>query len=141
MMNREVRTVMDTNPVTVTPEITVRELSNMMLSRRVQQIPVVDDGKFVGLITSYDLWRQHENTETVDDMKVRDVMNTKVIKISPKDKLGTAAELFADRRFKTLPVVNLRDELKGMITAFDIIKIVFNDEYSEKILYKEEFAM
>ncbi len=141
MMNREVRTVMDTHPVTVSPDVTVKDLSQMMLSRKVQQIPVVDDGKFVGLITSYDLWRQHENTASVDSMQVRDVMTTKVIKISPKDKLGTAAELFADRRFKTLPVVNLRDELKGMITAFDIIKVVFNDEYSEKILYKEEFSM
>jgi len=141
MMNREVRTVMDTHPVTVSPSTTVKDLSQMMLSRKVQQIPVVDDGKFVGLITSYDLWRQHENNVSVDDMQVRDVMTTRVIKISPKDKLGTAAELFADRRFKTLPVVNLRDELKGMITAFDIIKIVFNDEYSEKILYKEEFSM
>ena len=140
-MNREVRTVMDTSPVIVDPNLTVRELSKMMLSRRVQQLPVVENGKFVGLITSYDLWRQHENNASVDDMKVRDVMTTKVIKISPKDKLGTAAELFADRRFKTLPVVNLRDELKGMITAFDIIKIVFNNEYSEKILFKEEFAM
>ena len=141
MMNREVRTVMDTHPVTVSPDITVKELSKMMLSRKVQQIPVVENGKFVGLITSYDLWRQHENNDAVDDMYVRDVMTRKVIKISPKDKLGTAAELFADRRFKTLPVVNLRDELKGMITAFDIIKVVFNDEYSAKILYAEEFAM
>ena len=141
MMNREVRTVMDTHPVTVSPDITVKELSEMMLSRKVQQIPVVENGKFVGLITSYDLWRQHENNDAIDDMYVRDVMTRKVIKISPKDKLGTAAELFADRRFKTLPVVNLRDELKGMITAFDIIKVVFNDEYSAKILYAEEFAM
>lgn len=141
MMNREVRTVMDTNPVTVHPEMTVKEISEMMLSRRVQQLPVIEDGKFVGLITSYDLWRQHENNASVDEMKVKDVMTTKVIKISPKDKLGTAAELFADRRFKTLPVVNLRDELKGMITAFDLIKIVFNDEYSHTILYQDEFAM
>jgi len=141
MMNIEVRTVMNTHPVTVTPDATVKELSQMMLSRKVQQIPVVENGKFVGLITSYDLWRQHEHNASVDDMQVRDVMTKKVIKISPKDKLGTAAELFADRRFKTLPVVNLRDELKGMITAFDIIKVVFNDEYTEKILYKEEFSM
>lgn len=140
-MNREVRTVMDTHPVTVSPDLTVEELSHVMLSRRVQQLPVVENGKFVGLITSYDLWRQHESNKDLDTMKIRDVMTTKVIKISPKDKLGTAAELFADRRFKTLPVVNLRDELKGMITAFDIIKVVFNDEYSDTILYKEEFAI
>jgi len=141
MMNREVRTVMDTHPIIVNPDLTVEELSHMMLSRRVQQLPVVEDGKFMGLITSYDLWRRYEHNTSIGNMKVRDVMNTKVIKISPKDKLGTAAELFADRRFKTLPVVNLNNELKGMITAFDIIKVVYNDEYSEKILFKEEFAM
>ena len=140
-MNREVRTVMDTHPITVSPDLTVEELSQMMLSRRVQQLPVVENGKFKGLITSYDLWRRYEHNTSIGNMKVREVMNTKVIKISPKDKLGTAAELFADRRFKTLPVVNLQDELKGMITAFDIIKVVYNDEYTEKILYKEEFAV
>jgi len=141
MMNREVRTVMDTDPLTVNPDLTVEELSQMMLSRRVQQLPVVENGKFKGLITSYDLWRRYEHSTSIGAMKVSEVMNTKVIKISPKDKLGTAAELFADRRFKTLPVVNLEGELKGMITAFDIIKVVFNSEYSEKILFKEEFAV
>lgn len=141
MMNREVRSVMDSNPITVNPDLTVEELSQMMLSRRVQQIPVVDGGKFIGLITSYDLWRRYENSNSIGAMKVKEVMNTNVIKISPKDKLGTAAELFADRRFKTLPVVNLNGELKGMITAFDIIKVVFNNEYSEKILFKEEFTV
>lgn len=145
MMNREVRSIMNTHPVTVNPDLTINELSNVMLNRRVQQIPVVENGKFVGLITSYDLWRRAEhknpNRASIGDLTVRDVMTTNVIKISPKDKVGTAAELFADRRFKTLPVVNLRDELKGMITAFDIIKIVFNDEYAETILYKEEFSI
>jgi len=145
MMNREVRTIMDKNPVCASPDQTVNELSKMMLNRRVQQLPVVENGKFLGLITSYDLWRKHENNQSPDvsigNMKIRDVMTTKVIKISPKDKVGTAAELFADRRFKTLPVVNLRDELKGVITAFDIIKIVFNSQYNEKILFAEEFAM
>ena len=141
MMNREVRTIMEVNPITVNPDQTVEELSQMMLSRKVQQLPVVEDGKFLGLITSYDLWRKYEHETTIAALKIRDVMNTRVIKISPKDKVGTAAELFADRRFKTLPVVNLNNELKGMITAFDIIKVVYNNEYSKKILYKEEFAM
>ena len=145
MMNREVRSIMNTHPVTVNPDLTIDELSKVMLTRRVQQLPVVENGKFVGLITSYDLWRRAEQNRadksSIGNLTVRDVMTEKVIKISPKDKVGTAAELFADRRFKTLPVVNLRDELKGMITAFDLIKIVFNDEYADTILYKEEFSM
>ena len=66
-------------------------------------------------------------------------MTTKVVKITPKDKVGTAAELFADKRFKTLPVVNLDNDLKGVVTAFDVIKCAFNEEYPSPILYQEIF--
>lgn len=67
-------------------------------------------------------------------------MTTKIVRITPKDKVGTAAELFADKRFKTLPVVNLNNELKGVVTAFDVIKCAFREEYPRPILYQEEFA-
>jgi CBS domain-containing protein len=67
-------------------------------------------------------------------------MTTKVVRITPKDKVGTAAELFADKRFKTLPVVNLENDLKGVVTAFDVIRTVFNEEYPRPILYQEEFV-
>ena len=64
-------------------------------------------------------------------------MTKAVVKLAPKDKVGTAAELFMDRRFKTLPVVNLRNELKGVVTAFDVIKYSFKKEYPKPILYKD----
>ncbi|MEL6803420.1 MAG: CBS domain-containing protein [Bacteroidota bacterium] len=60
--------------------------------------------------------------------------------MAPKDKVGTAAELFMDRRFKTLPVVNLRNELKGVITAFDLIRYSIKKEYPDPILYQEVLA-
>lgn len=140
MMNQEIRGIMRTNPTTVTPEQSVEEISYMMLDRSLQQLPVVEDGKFIGLVTSYDLWRRYENNASLSHLKVKDVMNTHVIKISPVDKVGTAAELFADNRFKTLPVVNLDNELKGVVTAFDLIKVAFKEEYSSPILYQEAFA-
>jgi CBS domain-containing protein len=65
-------------------------------------------------------------------------MTSNVLVIRPKDKVGTAAELFIDKRFKTLPVVNLDNDLKGVVTAFDVIKHVFKKEYPNPILYKEE---
>ena len=139
MMNLEVREIMNVNPETTSPDQNVTDLSHTMLSRRLQQMPVVEDGKLVGMVTTYDLWKRYENMTTLADLKVQDVMNTNIIKISPKDKVGTAAELFADKRFKTLPVVNIDNELKGTITAFDIIKVVFNEEYDNKILFKKEF--
>ena len=140
MMNQEVRKIMSTHPEVAHPNQTVEEVSHLMIDKRIQQMPVVEDGKLLGLVTTHDLWRKYEHNESIGHLKVSDVMNTNVIKINPKDKVGTAAELFADTRFKTLPVVNLNNELKGVITAFDIIKVAFKEEYGNAILYKEEFA-
>ena len=44
-----------------------------------------------------------------------------------------------DKRFKTIPVVNLRHEMKGVITAFDVIRHTLTREYPHPILYSEVF--
>jgi len=138
MMNQEVRQIMTKDPIVVTPEQSVSEVSKMMLQRKMQQLPVVTDGKLAGLITAYDLWRD-DGPSGNGERKVRDVMTTNVLTIAPKDKVGTAAQLFADKRFKTLPVVNLRNELKGVVTAFDVIRQAYIAEVPRPSLYKEEF--
>jgi len=136
MLNEEVRKIMTKDPIVVSPHDSVREVSRKMMTAQVQQLPVVDEGKLVGLITVYDLWK-NSFTKDVSSLYVSDVMNRNILVIAPKDKVGTAAELFIDRRFKTLPVVNLRNELKGVITSFDVIKHVFKKEYPVPILYKD----
>lgn len=140
MLNEEVRRIMTKDPPVAHPEDTIRDVTNLMLEKRLQQMPVVDDNNvLVGMITSYDLWRNQRESSDFDEKRVRDVMTTKVLVITPKDKVGTAAELFMDRRFKTLPVVNLRHELKGVITAFDVIRHTLTREYPRPILYSEVF--
>ncbi len=138
MMNDEVRTIMTKDPVVASPTQTIDEVSELMMQSQMQQLPVVVDGKLMGMITAYDLWKASREGHG-KDMQVKDVMTTKVVRITPKDKVGTAAELFADRRFKTLPVVNLNNELKGVVTAFDVIKCAFNEEYPVPILYQDVF--
>lgn len=140
MMNLEVRTIMNPSPEVTDPKRNLRELSYEMLAAGVQQLPVVDDGKLVGILTTYDMWKQYENRTTVEGLTVGEVMNTRIVKIGPNDKIGTAAELFADGRFKTIPVVSESNVLEGTITAFDIIKKVFNKEYTSAILYGDKFA-
>lgn len=140
MMNQKVQEIMNPSPVVTHPDKNLRELSHEMLDSGLQQLPVVDNGNIVGILTTYDMWRQYENRTTVEGLTVGDVMNTRIVKIGPHDKIGTAAELFADGRFKTIPVVADSGELKGTITAFDIIKHVFNSEYKSAILYKDKFA-
>ena len=138
-MNKEVREIMTKDPVIVSPEQSVHEVSSLMLTKKIQQIPVVKDGQLQGLITSYDLWKDNGDLNVDSGKKVSDIMTSNVLTITPKDKVGTAAQLFADKRFKTLPVVNLRNELKGVVTAFDVIRQAYLDVYPEPILYKKEF--
>ena len=138
MLNEEVRKIMDPNPVVVHAEDTVKNVSSFMMEKKLQQLPVVDEeGKLLGIITSYDLWQNLRDSKGNDNQLVMEVMSTNVLVIQPKDKMGTAAELFIDRRFKTLPVVNLDNKLKGVITAFDVIKYVMKREYPQPILYKD----
>lgn len=139
MLNEEVRKIMSKNPPVAHPDDLIETVANMMVERQYQQLPVVEDGLLVGMITAYDLWRDSRVSRDSENKKVRDVMTTRVIKITPKDKVGTAAELFLDRRFKSLPVVNLRNELKGIITAFDVIRHVLTREYPHPVLYSEVF--
>lgn len=137
MLNQEVRKIMTTDPIIVSPENTVWELSQIMIKNNVQQVPVVENGQLVGMITTHDLWKKNNAGNENNDVKVAELMNKNIIKIMPKDKVGTAAELFMDKRFKTLPVVNLNNELKGVVTAFDVIKHTMKKEYKTPILYQE----
>lgn len=138
MMNEEIRTIMTTNPTTVGPNDTIAQVSTLMLRKRLQQLPVVDENNhLVGLITSYDLWRSCQQADA-DATPISQVMTTNIVKLAPKDKVGAAAELFMDKRFKTFPVVNLDNELKGVITAFDVIRYSLRKEYPiDGILYRE----
>lgn len=138
MMNDEIRSIMTTDPVTVRPDMTLEAVTELMIKKRLQQLPVVDESNhLVGLVTSYDLWRHSRNGGSTDVL-VREIMTTHIVKLAPKDKVGAAAELFMDKRFKTFPVVNLDNELKGVITAFDVIRYALRREYPlDHILYKE----
>lgn len=140
MMNLKVSTIMNPSPVVTDPTRNLRDLSFEMLNSGIQQLPVVENGKLVGLLTTYDMWKQYANKTTVQGLTVGEVMNTRIVKIGVNDKIGTAAELFADGRFKTIPVISDTNELMGTITAFDIIKKIFNAEYDSAILYGDKFA-
>jgi len=136
MLNEQVRQIMTKNPITVTANQSLEEVSSLLFHNDLNQLTVVQDGHLIGMITTHDLWKNsmsNDNTAKV----VGDIMSKNVIKISPKDKVGTAAELFMDKRFKTLPVVNLRNELKGVVTAFDVMKHTLKQEYPRPILYRD----
>lgn len=137
MLNEEVRNIMTKDPVVVNKHHTIQEVTDLMRTHKLQQMPVVEDRKLIGIVTSYDLWRYEREHDNSMLEAIENVMNKNVLVIAPKDKVATAAQLFIDRRFKTLPVVNLDNDLKGVVTAFDVIKYTYKKAVPNPILYKD----
>ena len=107
------------DPVTVGPNITIREVLDITKFNNISGVPVVDDGITVGIVTNRDL-----RFETNLDGLVSTVM-------TPKEKLVTVKEgadeeevlgLLHQHRIEKVLVVNDSFELKGMVTAKDFQK-------------------
>ncbi len=136
MMNEKVESIMIKDLVTLGPESTLAHVSEIFRTKRIHHIPIVDEGKLVGLITTYDLWRKNVSHLEYESIQVKDVMSKKLVKLEPEDKIGTAAELFLDNRFHALPVVS-DGYLVGLVTTFDVLRYEFRKEYPDPILYKD----
>lgn len=136
MMNEKVEVIMMKELITLGPESSLADVSNVFKTKKIHHIPIVEDGKLVGLVTTYDMWRKNVRHEDYEKIQVKDIMSKRLIKLEPDSKIGTAAELFLDNRFHALPVVD-GDMLLGLVTTFDILRYQFKKEYPEAILYKE----
>ena len=127
---------MTKNPIALSPKHTIADVESLFKHHRIHHLPVLEEGNLIGLITTYDLWNHRSSNP--NETFVTDVMNTRIVKISINDKIGTAAELFLDNRFHALPVMD-GDKLVGIVTTFDVLKYEFKKEYDNIILYKDVF--
>lgn len=107
-------------PITVTPAATIREVVELMRSKNISGVPVVEDGnRLAGIVTNRDL-----RFETRYDEPVARVM-------TPKERLVTILEgaskeeairLLHEHRIEKILVVNDQFQLRGLITVKDIQK-------------------
>ena len=138
-MNEFVKTIMTTDLITVNPQTKLSSVRQIFMSHKIHHLPVMDKDKLVGLVTTYDMWKNEIAPSEYADANVSRVMTTSIAKIRPHDKIGTAAELFLDNRFHALPVINEHNHLVGIVTSFDVMLYQFKKEYPNPILYKNLF--
>jgi len=107
------------DPMTVTPDITVRELLALTQQYRVSGFPVIDQGKVVGIVTNRDY-----RFETNLDAPVSAIMTPRERLIYVKE--GASAEearaLLHKYRLERVLVVNDSFALRGLVTVKDILK-------------------
>ena len=107
------------DPITVSPDMSVRQLLALSAEKKISGLPVVKDGKVAGIVTNRD-----RRFETRLDQPVSAIM-------TPKDRLVTVKEgasieeakaLMHQYRIERVLVVNDAFELRGLITVKDIFK-------------------
>lgn len=107
------------DPITVKPDMLVGDVIRLVREKRVSGLPVIEDGKVVGIITNRDL-----RFESRLDVPVRHIMTSRERLITVKEgaSLDEARELMHANRLERVLVVNDAFELKGLMTVKDIIK-------------------
>lgn len=117
-----VEKVMARDVITVTPETTVYEVSELISKTGHLGYPVIKDGKLVGIVTYADVIRVP--MEDIKKVKVGDIMSHRLITITPKENLCSALRKMYEYKHGHLPVVDPEDptHLVGMITKNDIIR-------------------
>jgi len=110
---------MISDPITVDPDQRVHEALEVMKRYRISGLPVTRDGKLMGILTNRDL-----RFETNFEQPIRNVMTKDdLVTVPVGTTLEQAREILHHNRIEKLLVVDARNNLKGLITIKDILKI------------------
>jgi len=129
-----VRDYMKSPVFTVIPDTLIDNAMETMRDKHVRRLPVVENGKLVGLVTrntireatpspstALTLWGLHYQLSC---MKVRDVMITDVIAVHPDDTIKEVVAISEKHRIGTFPVVDANGNLVGILTNTDLFHIL-----------------
>jgi IMP dehydrogenase len=107
------------DPITVSPDMRVRDAIELQRSHRISGLPVVEGKRVVGIVTNRDL-----RFEDRLDARVAEIMTPreKLITVPEAASLEEAKALMHRHRLERVLVVNGEHELRGLITVKDITK-------------------
>jgi acetoin utilization protein AcuB len=130
-----VRTWMSKNVVTVSPDKTMKDATDIMREHEFRHLPVVEGDRLVGMVTLTDIRCSSPSLATtfsvgeinylVDQIRVSDMMTREVVTVSPDTTVEDAALMGHKRGISALPVVE-DGRLVGIITQTDLYDILMS---------------
>ncbi|HEY0724305.1 MAG TPA: CBS domain-containing protein, partial [Pyrinomonadaceae bacterium] len=119
--------------VSLKPDDTLRLANDVISLGRVRHIPIVEDGRLVGVLSERDLigtaanrifgLKQKTRSALLKTLFIKDIMKKRVLTVEPETKIREAARLMAAKKIGCLPVVS-EGALVGLVTTTDILRYV-----------------
>ena len=130
---------MTENLVTLSPEASVAEALTLCRERRIRHIPILEEGRLVGIVSDRDLrdaspaLGEPERARTLQEIRVAEVMTREVITVDPQDSIENAAQQMYELKIESLPVVSegavadggptvAEEEVLGIVTSSDVMR-------------------
>jgi CBS domain-containing protein len=141
MRHYQVRDVMTTDPVTVTPATPVKDLADILVRQRVGALPVLTpQGRVVGIVTEGELLRKEElqrDPEGLHSMHLtyrarraiataenaREIMNTSPVTVRADATVSEAARVMDRQQVNCLLVTDEHGKLLGLVRPRDLLRV------------------
>ncbi len=117
---------------TITPEATIEEVAKIFYTMRIHRLPVVENGKLVGIVTPTDLLKIISGMKTT--LTAEDVINTTCVTAYQDEPLTYTIPAMRISDVTALPVLDEHGDLVGIITDRDLFDDQVKDADAMKLL-------
>lgn len=136
-MNNEshVSEIMTRNVTTIQHDSSIQEAIHLIRKHKIRHIPVLDGKKVVGILTSTDIDRLtfggvFDDQDLTDEpiltmLSIPQVMSSNLQTINVSDSIRKAAEIFVDKKYHALVIVD-NEEVAGIVTTTDLIRYLLD---------------
>ena len=112
IMTRDVRTA--------TPEMTLGEVAKMMREGDMGSVPVVENGRLIGIVTDRDIVVRCVAESRDPATPISEAMTTEIFSVKPDDFVFEAVRLMGDKQVRRIPVITENGQLAGIISMADV---------------------
>ena len=122
-MGTSIKEIMTRDVRACEPNATVADAAKVMAQEDVGPVPIVEDGRLVGIVTDRDIVvRVVAEGRDPNATTVKEIASTDLVTVSPGDDLDEALKLLAERQVRRLPVVE-GDRLVGIVAQADVARL------------------
>ena len=130
----QVQNWMTSDVITVDPETSIVKVSQILKENKIKRLPVLKDGKLLGMITDEDVKEASPSMATtltaeelyhlLAETKAKDIMKSNPTTIRPDQTVEVAALKMLEHKVTGIPVITEKGELVGIISQGDVFRVL-----------------